>query len=295
MDIIPVTFLISTYYTSAYRYYTNIFFSVIQQPSTPPFCPRFPSWEKSCRDFLGRKGEEFQVTIPGSWAQPKIPQVLWRVGLSWHPYQTSFCVYFTVFFTVKTFLKPFYKQVTGLKLDYYCTDQAASPATAHNGIPVFVLSRRATQSRTARSSSSPKSRASSKLFLEDLKKLTSLSRLTCPRIVFSFKLPHLKTNRSEQCPALASTFKTFQNAANRHFYQTPLHPQWRACSGFDQKLRGCNHQNGGIFSSRWSLDGFLGKTAGHVHVFTIKLMRFHVLPLNKPLLGMEQMYQSLAF
>lgn len=106
MDIIPVTFLISTYYTSAYRYYTNIFFSVIQQPSTPPFCPRFPSWEKSCRDFLGRKGEEFQVTIPGSWTQPKIPQVLWRVGLSWHPYQTSFCVYFTVFFTVKTFLNP---------------------------------------------------------------------------------------------------------------------------------------------------------------------------------------------
>lgn len=122
-----------------------------------------------------------------------------------------------------------------------------------------------------------------------------MSQLTCPRIVFSFKLPHLKTNRSEQCPAFASTFKTFQNGANRHFYQTPLRPQWGACSGFDQKLRGCNHQNGGIFSSRWSLDWFLGKTAGHVHGFTTKLMRFHVLPPNKPLIGMEKMYQSLAF
>ena len=83
------------------------------------------------------------------------------------------CIFHRIFHS-KNIFKPFYKQVTGLKLDYYCTDQSEPPANAHDGIPVFVVSRRATQSRTARSSSSPKSRASSKLFLEDPKQLTSL-------------------------------------------------------------------------------------------------------------------------
>lgn len=104
------------------------------------------------------------------------------------------CIFHRIFHS-KNIFKPSINRWLGWNwINYYCTDQFASPASAHNGIPVFVVSRRATQSRTARSSSSPKSRASSKLFLEDLKQLTSLewANWHVPELFLASNYPTLK-------------------------------------------------------------------------------------------------------